>query len=289
MHTRINHIAQNYPIPMLWELGTLPLNAAGMYLQRSQFGTAEREKFGKHNRQYLLYYLPPEPIGRKTTWIVFYHGGGWHFGQPGMLPRLADFFLQLGYPIVMPAYRLSPRYQFGHMREDLNLALLKIFDIMQDVAGHRENIVVAGTSAGANLAAHLMFDNNVHRDLGVNSNLFKGFMSNAGPLDLRHLPDTFPLRAFTGGKHLSPAFEAANPINLIAENRSLPPALFIHGTSDWIVPYQSSFSFYETYQKHGDTAMITLPGKMHLDSIRWIHDDAPTAGRVRHWLKMIDE
>jgi len=284
MRATFNRIAQNYSVPMLWELGSLPFNAAGMYFQRTQFGKAEREKFGKHNRQYLLYFLPPASIERKTTWILFYHGGGWHFGQPGMLPRLADFFLQFGYPVVMPAYRLSPRYQFGHMREDLNLALLKTLDIMQDVAGHRENIVVAGTSAGANLAAHLLFNTEVHRDLGVSSELFKGFLSCAGPLNLRNLPDTFPLRAFTGDKHLSPAFEAANPINLITDDRQLPPALFIHGTADRIVPYPSSVSFYETYQKHADANLITLPGKMHLDSVRWINDDQETADKIGIWL-----
>ncbi|MCC6412687.1 MAG: alpha/beta hydrolase [Saprospiraceae bacterium] len=288
MITRFNHIAQNYSVPMLWELGTLPLNAAGMYLQRSQFGKAQRESFGKHNRQYLLYYLPPESIERKTTWIVFYHGGGWHFGQPGMLPRLADFFLQLGYPIVMPAYRLSPRYQFGHMREDLNLALLKTFDIMQDVAGRRENMILAGASAGANLAAHLMYNTDVHRDLGVDSDLFKGFLSCAGPLDLRHLPDTFPLRAFTGGKHLSPAFDAANPINLIADDRQLPPALFIHGTADRIVPYPSGKSFFELYKQRAEANLITLPNKWHLDSVRWTHDDLQTGEEIRAWLGEVE-
>jgi dipeptidyl aminopeptidase/acylaminoacyl peptidase len=269
---------------MLLELGLLPLKAADMYLKKPK-STTTRVPFGEHPRQYVLYALPPEQLERKKTWIMFFHGGGWQFGKPGMLPQLADFFLASGYPVLLPAYRLTPRFSFPDMREDLTLALLKSVEIIQKTVGADEKIILGGMSAGANLAAHLLFNTEELAKNHVSPTRFSGFLCCGGPLDLNHLRDTFPLRRFTGGPHFAAGFQAANPINLLSAQSPAVPALFIHGTEDRIVPYPASVSFFKKYKNIGTAELITLPEKQHLDAIRWINDDVETAEKVKKWLE----
>lgn len=272
---------------MLWELGTFPLSASPMYIQRFAHGTGERRKFGPHERQYLLYFLPPEKVQRQETWIMFFHGGGWRFGQPGMFPQFVNMFLDMGYPIVLPAYRLCPRFSFPHMREDLNLALKTTLTLMEEVVGKPQSIVVGGMSAGANLAAHLLFNTDALAHMGISPAIFKGFLCCGGPLDLHYLPDTFPLRQFTGDTHGSHAFQTANPISLLSKDSPVVDALFIHGTDDMIVPYKSALSFFEEYQHIGRATFLTLKHKKHLDAIRWISDDKKTKKQVKAWVESV--
>lgn len=212
---------------------------------------------------------------------MLYHGGGWRVGWPGLHPTLAEFFLREGFPVVMPAYRLAPFAWHQQMREDLNLALAKTLSLLKEKDLEDKKLLVGGMSAGGTLAAHLVFDKAELKKMGLDQNLFSGFLSIAGPLDLDQMPDFRAVRHYAGGKPGSAAFKAANPIqHLVGDEKT--SALLMHGTTDAIVPFACSQSFFEKYAGH--KALHSMLGKTHLDSIRFATDDVDAATLLRKWL-----
>lgn len=81
--------------------------------------------------------------------VVYYHGGGWVLGDltgfEGTARRLA---VATGCELVMVGYRLAPEHPFPAAVDDAWRALRAVHD-----ARPRQRIIVAGDSAGGNLAA----------------------------------------------------------------------------------------------------------------------------------------
>jgi acetyl esterase/lipase len=271
--------------PPLFELSGFPLRSGPMYMREAIVPLAADVRFGRHRRQYLLHYRPLPGVLPRPEWVMFFHGGGWHVGRPAMFPQIIDYFVSQGYHVVLPAYRLCPGYTFPDMRTDISAALATTLDLMEQETGRQQPIIVGGMSAGATLAAHLVFDTAAFRTYnnGVEAD-FAGFMSCGGPLDLLQMPDTFVVRHFTGGPYNSPAFHAANPIRLLTPDTRPIPAFFLHGTKDTIVPMKSNYSFYDKYRQIAPVWWHTLEGGVHIDSIRWINDDVETGEHLRQWL-----
>jgi len=121
--------------------------------------------------------------------------------------------------------------------------------------------------------------------LNCSQELFSGFLSFAGPLDLDQLPDVRPLRGFTGGPSGSAAFKAANPMTWMNEVEHLP-TLLLHGTDDAIVPFSSSSSFFERYP--GPKTLYPIPGASHLDSLGFALNDRAASAVVEQWLLKLE-
>ena len=241
----------------------------------------ETHRFGPGWRQYLLLWLPPADVPLKDSVVMLYHGGGWRVGWPALHPTLAEFFLREGFPVVMPAYRLWPWAWHRQMREDVNLALLVTRRLLQEKNLADKKLLIGGMSAGATLAAHLVFDRTELARLGISQALFSGFMSFAGPLDLAQMPRFRAVRNYAGGHPGSAEFQAANPAHYLSPDEHIP-VLLTHGTVDAIVPFACSESFFRQYT--GPKILRPLPGKTHLDSLRFATDDTATADWVRQWL-----
>lgn len=226
-------------------------------------------------------WMPPLGAPERESVVVFYHGGGWRLGWPDQFPTVADWFLQRGFPIVMPAYRLLPRFAYPDMREDLNLALSKTLEWMETKGLRHKKLLSAGMSAGATLAAHLAFNRDELADFCMSPNYFSGFLSFGGPLDLAQLPNVPQVRGFVRGQFGSEAFQVANPLHWLTESDHLP-VMLVHGTDDAIVPFASSVSFFERYS--GPKNLWAIEGGSHLDSLGFALSDLPTAAAVEKWL-----
>jgi len=263
------------------QIAAVPFHFVRHQWSRKAISKAEKHAFGPHPRQYLMFWMPPSGVPVQHSVVVFYHGGGWRLGWPDQFPTVAEWFLRRGFPVVMPAYRLSPRFAYPAMREDLNLALGKILNLMEINGLEHKKILSAGMSAGATLAAHLAFNRHELANFSMSSNDFSGFLSFGGPLDLNELPNLPPLRRYAGGPPGSEAFRVANPITWLSESVQLP-ILLVHGTEDAIVPLSSSESFYEKYA--GPKSLHLIPGGSHLDSLGFALNDQATAEVVEQWL-----
>lgn len=98
-----------------------------------------------------------QPTNRICTATVLYmHGGGWVIGSL----RSHDYSCRrlceaAGCTVVAVEYRLAPEYQFPAGLDDCAAALDWVATNIGDLGGEADAIVVAGDSAGGNLAAAL--------------------------------------------------------------------------------------------------------------------------------------
>jgi acetyl esterase len=86
--------------------------------------------------------------------IVYYHGGGWVLGGIDDTDRLGrELARRTGCAVVLAGYRLAPEYRYPTAVQDSQAALQWAADHLRDIAGAPVPLIVAGDSAGGNLAA----------------------------------------------------------------------------------------------------------------------------------------
>ena len=86
--------------------------------------------------------------------IVYFHGGGWVIGGLDDFDAFARVMAQRsGCALLLVDYRLAPEFPFPAAVQDALDATLWAWHAMPDLAGARVPLVVAGDSAGGNLAA----------------------------------------------------------------------------------------------------------------------------------------
>lgn len=95
-----------------------------------------------------------DPTGSPEGVIVYYHGGGWVIGSIDASDQLGRrLAAQTNCVVVLVDYRLAPEYRFPTAVDDAYAALRWTDRRLEQLAGRRVPIVVAGDSAGGNLAA----------------------------------------------------------------------------------------------------------------------------------------
>ncbi|CAA0090236.1 Carboxylesterase NlhH [Zhongshania aliphaticivorans] len=86
--------------------------------------------------------------------VVYYHGGGWVIGDLGVYdPMCRDLCNRSDCIVVAVDYRLAPEHPFPAAPEDCLAALKWTYEHIELYGGLPNAIVVAGDSAGGNLAA----------------------------------------------------------------------------------------------------------------------------------------
>jgi acetyl esterase len=94
------------------------------------------------------------PAGSPRSVIVYYHGGGWVLGGPDDFDTLCRQLAQrTGSAVVMVDYRLAPEYRFPTAVDDSWAALRWAAAHLTELADGPVPLIVAGDSAGGNLAA----------------------------------------------------------------------------------------------------------------------------------------
>lgn len=85
--------------------------------------------------------------------IVWYHGGGWVIGGIDEAEPLGrTLAARTGCVVVLVDYRMAPEYRFPTAADDAWAALCWTFDHLDELAGGPAPVIVAGDSAGGNLA-----------------------------------------------------------------------------------------------------------------------------------------
>jgi acetyl esterase len=94
------------------------------------------------------------PKGEPRAVIVYFHGGGWVIGSLAEYDTLARILAErTGSAVVLVDYRLAPEHRFPAAVIDAREALRWTAEHLEELAGPAAPIVVAGDSAGGNLAA----------------------------------------------------------------------------------------------------------------------------------------
>ncbi|HET7018139.1 MAG TPA: alpha/beta hydrolase [Streptosporangiaceae bacterium] len=95
----------------------------------------------------------PSP-GPCAAVIVYLHGGGWvHGGLDESEPVARALARHCRCTVVSVGYRLAPAYRYPTAVEDAWLSLCWVDDHLEEIAGQRLPLIVAGEDAGGNLAA----------------------------------------------------------------------------------------------------------------------------------------
>lgn len=89
----------------------------------------------------------PAPI------VLYLHGGAWVMGTPLTHDRMARTLAGAGHVVVSVDYPRAPKWRFPAGLDGALRALRWVIAAAPDLGGDRDRIVVAGDSAGANLAA----------------------------------------------------------------------------------------------------------------------------------------
>lgn len=98
-------------------------------------------------------------FGKTLPVIVYYHGGGWVYGNLESVDAGCQLLADQAQAIVVSVdYRLAPEYPFPTPLYDAYDSLVWVHDHIEALGGDASRLSVAGDSAGGNLAtvvAHL--------------------------------------------------------------------------------------------------------------------------------------
>lgn len=127
--------------------------------------------------------------------IVFLHGGGWTLGNIASYDGLARAICgSTGCAVLIPEFRLSPEHTYPAALHD-TLDTVKFAAIASDELGiHKDQIWIAGDSAGGNLAAAACCALQSSNDLALAGQLLFYPM-----LDVRHKPPYLSRQQFGDG------------------------------------------------------------------------------------------
>jgi acetyl esterase len=86
--------------------------------------------------------------------IAYLHGGGWVIGALDEFDTLArQMALRTGAAVVLIDYRLAPEHCYPAAAEDAWAGVTWVDEHLEEIAGRRVPLIVAGDSAGGNLTA----------------------------------------------------------------------------------------------------------------------------------------
>ena len=94
------------------------------------------------------------PIQNPRGVMVYYHGGGWVIGSIDEYDTVARKLAErTSCAVVLVEYRLAPEHRYPAAVDDSFAALKWVGNHFTDIAGQEVPLIVAGDSAGGNLAA----------------------------------------------------------------------------------------------------------------------------------------
>ena len=186
-------------------------------------------------------FYPSEKTKAARTAIIIIHGGGWRTGNRTQHYPLAQRLADLGYVCLTPEYRLSTEALFPAAVYDIKAAIRWVKKYAADYNIDTAKIVVAGFSAGGELAAFMGTTGNMP--------LFEGTACAGGPgtnvgavvdidgtlsfvhPDSREGDDSKRTSAATAWfgypkKEYGVLWEAASPLSYVG--RHTPPTLFLN-------------------------------------------------------------
>lgn len=208
----------------------------------------QRVPFGENGQQYFLYYEPRSAVSDKV--IMWIHGGGWNAGTPKMFDFVGQCVAKNGYRFVSIGYRLSPAHRYPCQFEDVCVGYRTAVDFLSERGIDAENIIVAGSSAGAHLAAILCCSKGAQERYGVDVSKIIGFIGMGGPY------------CFSGAQALSVRLllkqlfskgydrSMGEPYALM-EKRSIP-MLLIHSRHDGLIEFSCAERFCEKARRLGN-------------------------------------
>jgi acetyl esterase/lipase len=205
--------------------------------------------------------------------MVFVHGGGWYPGSNStMIHQFADWAAAHGYTGVFPNYRLvtsSGKNPYPAAVDDVAASIAWVEEHAGQFGADPNTVIVYGGSAGGQIGSLLYVDPT--QDWFTDETVpraplnIKGFVGDSGVYDWSITP-LLPYEQRYLGPYYGPGHWNSTEAITYANNRALPPALLIDGTSDGLTNYHNSVEFADALDKAGVHATLKLyQGYTHVE------------------------
>ncbi|MCK3683910.1 alpha/beta hydrolase fold domain-containing protein [Maribellus sp. YY47] len=191
-----------------------------------------------------LHIFKPEKSNNQGKYpvIVYFFGGGWSLGTPLQFYRECDYYASKGFVAIAADYRikyLNHTTPFESV-EDAKDAVRWIRANAEELNIDPDKIVAAGSSAGGHLAAAIGTLNETH----------KGALSNYKPnLMLLYYPVIDNSEEGYGPEIIKSRYLEISPLHNI--DTATPPALFVLGTQDPLIPVKTAREFRAKMEENG--------------------------------------
>lgn len=194
--------------------------------------------------------------------VVFFHGGGWHEGDPHDYHWIARALAEKGYATALVGYRLNKRGRFPAMLQDSAAGTRWALAHAREHGIDPARVVLMGHSAGAYNTTMLTLDRQWLGREGVPEGTVKGAVVLAGPADF------YPFDKKSSKNALGhwPRPQDTQPVNFVRADA--PPMLLVHGTKDTIVRPRNSIVLARRLTEAGvPTRAVLIEGMRHIEMV----------------------
>ena len=106
--------------------------------------------YGEFDRNVLDVYRPKNKSGKLPV-IVSIHGGGWVYGNKGIMQYYCMSLAEKGFAVINYNYRLAPEYKHPVPLEDANKVFCWVLENADNYGFDTDNVFAVGDSVGANI------------------------------------------------------------------------------------------------------------------------------------------
>lgn len=197
-------------------------------------------KYGELNRQKLDIYLN----GETDKTMIYIHGGGLVNGDKKAAHNFREELIDNGFSVISVDYRLYPEAKFPDYIEDVALAL-HFIKTNADNFGYGKNLYVCGCSAGAFIAAMILFDERYLARYGLNCCDFCAFI-----LDSPQPTTHFNVLKERGIESNAIRIDDASPIYYLKKHTNFPKLVLITYEEDMFCRKEQNMMFSKVLESY---------------------------------------
>jgi acetyl esterase/lipase len=207
---------------------------------------------GGHELKADLYRPEGSEVPTRTA-VLLVHGGGWVTGDRQMMQGLGSQFAAQGFLAVAVEYRLVREAAWPAQLDDVVAAVLWAADHAGSLGVDADRIVVAGASAGGQLALMAAAALREEKKVAAVLPLFA-----ASDLTVSSEPErgAFNASRLLGADASDEAVQAASPLHQVTAD--FPPVFMLHGGGDWLIDPSASLRLY------GRLVELGVPAELHV-------------------------
>ena len=231
-----------------------PLSALNGILAKEDGVSGIRDiRYGPAPRQRLDVYRPDGSAKSSYPAVIFFYGGSWRSGARADYRFVAQALARRGIVTIIPDYRLYPEVKFPTFVRDAAKVVRWVSNNAEAIGINRDQISVAGHSAGAHIAATLALDGQYLSEEGLRRQDIAGMIGIAGPyaFDPLSYRSTKPIFADVSDINSARPAEIASNLAAAETRDGLPVFTLLHGADDTTVLPKNSAIFAEALRVAG--------------------------------------